>query len=69
MKNLFYDFEEAENLVNAVSEFDFFTIQSLVCMMIDTAAAKYKESATEMADSICVAVHEVNETFGAYQIF
>lgn len=69
MKNLFENFDEAENLVNSVADFDFMTIQSLICMMIDTCAAKYKEDATAIADSICTAVHEVNETYGAYQIF
>ncbi len=68
MKNLFSNYEEAENLIKTATEFDEITMQSLICMMIDACSAKYHTDAREIATNICTAVHEINDMMGAYRM-
>ena len=68
MKNIITNINEAMALVESISQFDDVGMKSIICLLIDTASAKYNEPAGDIADTICMMVHEVNAQMGAYQI-
>ena len=68
MKEIFANYNEAQNIINQISEFDDLGMQTIICMLIDTCAAKYDLNACEIADIVCTLVHAVNADLGAYRI-
>ena len=67
-KSIFTHFNEAEQAVNTVSEFDELGAQAIICMLIDTVAAKNSTDPVQFAESIAKAVKDVNHDLGPYMI-
>ena len=68
MKNILANYDDAINLVNQIAEFDPRSMQSIICMLIDTCTAKYGGKAPELAEDISIAVRLVNEQVGEYRL-
>ena len=51
-----------------VSEFDELGAQAIICMLIDTVAAKNSTDPVQFAESIAKAVKDVNHDLGPYMI-
>lgn len=59
---------EAMDLVDQISQFDECGMMTIISMIIDTASAKYKEPAGDIAYLVCATVHAVNAELGPYQL-
>lgn len=68
MKNYINNLNEIETLINQIAEFDYESMGIIICMLIDTAAAKHHIPAEEIAKAVHLCVKEVNEEHGAYRI-
>lgn len=67
MKDIITNFGEAMELVKQISEFDPISMETLICMIIDTESSKYKEPAVDIVERMWDAVQAVNEILGPYQ--
>ena len=68
MKNILINGDEAQELVNQIAEFDTISMNAIICMLIDTSAAKSGDDAVEIADTVYMAVKSINQEFGAYRL-
>ena len=68
MKNIISNLAEAETLINQIAEYDYEGMVSIICMLIDTASAKYHIPVEEIVDLITTLVKEVNAELDAYSI-
>ena len=68
MMNVFENMDTALDLVNQLSEFDAEGMQTIICMLVDTCAARHGMDAREIADTVKTLVYAVNSEFGAYRI-
>lgn len=66
--NIFTHPEEALQLLDSFAAFDFVSMSSIICMMIDTASAKYHEDPVAIANTIHDAVQSINTELGAYRL-
>ena len=68
MKNIITNINEAMALVESISQFDAEGMQTIICMLVDTCAARHGMDAREIADTVKTLVYAVNSEFGAYRI-
>jgi len=67
MKTIVNNIDAAMELVNQISQFDPVSMESIICIIIDTESSKYKEPALDIVERIWDAVKAVNEILGSYQ--
>lgn len=67
MKTIITHYEEAMELVKQISEFEPISMETIICMIIDTESSKYKEPAVDIVERMWDAVQAVNEILGSYQ--
>ena len=64
MKDIITNYEEAMELVKQISEFEPISMETIICMIIDTESSKYKEPAVDIVERMWDAVQAVNEILG-----
>lgn len=65
--NIITNTNEAMELINQFSQFDYVSMMSIICTLIDIVSAKSKESSMDIVLSIEESVLLMNETLGAFQ--
>ena len=67
MKSMYNNIDEVLEYISEIGNYDTGSAMAMVCMMIDVISSNSDMKSQEIADYVCAAVQNVNDTLGAWK--